>query len=87
MILKRFKNANLSNSIYQQKGAGIGLTVNNGMLINNRPDSMTGIQKASELNKAKKMAQKVEVISRAINISKVESEDDYMVYSGPSIRY
>jgi hypothetical protein len=87
MILKRFKNANLSNSIYQQKGAGIGLSVNNGMLINNRPDSMTGIQKASEINKAKKIAQKVEVISRAINISKVESEDEYMVYSGPSIRY
>lgn len=87
MILKRFKNANVSNSIYQQKGAGIGLSVSNGMLINNRPDSMTGIQKASEMNKMKKAAQKVEIISRAINISKVESEDEYMVYSGPSIRY
>ena len=87
MILNRFKRANVSNSIYQQKGAGIGLSVSNGMLINNRPDSMSGIQQASEMNKAKKMAQKVEVIARAINISKVESEDEGMMYSGPSVRY
>ena len=87
MILKKFQRANVSNSIYQQKGAGIGLSVSNGMLINNRPDSMSGIQQASEMNKMRKVAEKVEVISRAINISKVESEDDYMVYSGPSVRY
>jgi len=87
MILNRFKNANLSNSIYQQKGAGIGLSVNNGMLINNRPDSMTGIQKASEINKAKKIAQKVEVMSRAMTISKMECDDNDDMYSGPSVRY
>ena len=67
------KNANLSNSIYQQRGAGIGLSVNDGMLINNRPDSSTGIQKACELKKAMKVAQKVEVMSRAISISKMET--------------
>ena len=87
MILKKFQRANVSNSIYQQKGAGIGLSVSNGMLINNRPDSMSGIQQASEMNKMRKVAEKVEVISRAINISKMESDDNDDMYSGPSVRY
>ncbi len=87
MILSRFKDANLSNSIYQQKGAGIGLSVNNGMLINNRPDSTTGIQKACEINKMKNVAQKVEIMSRAMTISKMECEDNDDMYSGPSVRY
>jgi hypothetical protein len=77
----------MSNSIYQQKGAGIGLSVSNGMLINNRMDSMSGLQQASEMNKMRKVAEKVEMISRAINISKVESEDNEDMYSGPSVRY
>ena len=63
------KRVNLSNSIYQQKGAGIGLGVNNGMLINNRIDSTTGIQKACEMNKMKKVAQKAEVMSSAMMMS------------------
>jgi hypothetical protein len=87
MILKKNQRANVSNSIYQQKGAGIGLSVSNGMLINNRMDSMSGLQQASEMNKMRKVAEKVEMISRAINISKVESDDECMMYSGPSARY
>jgi len=63
------KRVNLSNSIYQQKGAGIGLGVSNGMLINNRMDSTTGIQKACEMNKMKKVAQKAEVMSSAMMMS------------------
>jgi hypothetical protein len=65
------KRVNLSNSIYQQKGAGIGLSVSNGMLINNRMDSTTGIQKACEINKMKKVAQKAEVMSSAMMMSKM----------------
>jgi len=82
------KNVNLANSIYQQKGAGMGLDVNDGMLINNRPDSTTGIQKACEIKKAMKVAQKVEVMSKAMTISKMEC-DNHMdgMYSGPSVRY
>ena len=39
------RNADLSNSIYQQKGSREGsLTIKNGMLINNRADGQTGIE-------------------------------------------
>ena len=78
MILNRFKRANLSNSIYQQKGAGIGLSVSNGMLINNRMDSVTGIQQASEMNKMKKISEKAEVMSRAMMMSKMDDCEDDM---------
>lgn len=81
------KNVNLSNSIYQQKGADIGLDVNDGMLINNRPDSTTGIQKACEIKKALRVAQKVEVMSKAMSISKMETDHMGMMYSGPKARY
>ncbi len=77
MILNRFKRPNLSNSIYQQKGAGIGLGVNNGMLINNRMDSVSGIQQACEINKMKKIAEKAEVMGKAMMMSKMgDCEDD-----------
>ena len=46
----------LSNSVYQQSGANFGLTVNKGMLINNRPDGQTGIQQAAQAKKVVKKA-------------------------------
>lgn len=49
----------LQDSIYQQKKAGSGLTIEDGMLINNRPNSMTGIQKAVEVKKVSRMAEAV----------------------------
>lgn len=70
------KPLNLSNSIYQQKNAGPGLTMECGMMINNRPDSRTGIAKAAEVRKAMKRAEKVSVMSEAVslgNMSKVFS--------------
>jgi hypothetical protein len=45
--------ANLQNSVYQTKGSGMGLTVKDGMLINNRPNSITGIAMACSMKKAK----------------------------------
>lgn len=88
MITKRFQNANLSNSIYQQQGSGMGLTVKDGMLINNRPDGTTGIQKACEIRKMTKVAQKVEVMSRAMSVASMDCGcHEGMGYSGPSIRY
>lgn len=60
------KKANLSNSIYQQRGAGFGLNVNDGMLINNRPDGQTGIQQAVQLKKTIKRAEKVATYTEAI---------------------
>ncbi len=65
------KPLNLSNSVYQQKGSGIGLTVKDGMLINNRPDSRTGIQMAADLRKSMKRADKVGMYTEAMSISKM----------------
>mgnify|MGYP003337292657 FL=1 len=59
-------NANLSNSIYQQKKAGPGLTMECGMMINNRPDSTTGIQKAVEIKKMAKRMEKISTMAEAV---------------------
>ena len=60
------KKANLSNSIYQQKGSLDGLTVKDGMLINNRIDGQTGIAMAAQLKKSIKRAEKISVYSEAV---------------------
>lgn len=62
------KPLNLSNSIYQQKNAGPGLTMECGMMINNRPNSTTGIQKAVDMKKALKRQEKVSVMSEAVTL-------------------
>ncbi len=68
------KRLNLSNSIYQQKGAGYGLQVNDGMLINNRPDGMTGIAKAAEVKKMIKRSEKISTYAEAISLGNMRSE-------------
>jgi hypothetical protein len=55
----------LQDSIYQQKKAGPGLTIEDGMLINNRPNSSTGIQKAVEVKQAIKREEKISTMSQA----------------------
>jgi len=69
---------NLKNSIYQQKASGSfsGLTVNDGMLINNRPDGQTGIAQLSQMKKAIKMAEKVSIIARGNSMSEMMEEED-----------
>jgi hypothetical protein len=64
----------LSNSIYQQSGANFGLTVNGGMLINNRPDGQTGIQQAAQAKKVMKRASKIEMYSDAVALGNMKSE-------------
>jgi hypothetical protein len=59
------KKANLSNSIYQRNGSAPGLTVKDGMLINNRPDSVSGIAQACEMKKVMNRAEKVSIYSEA----------------------
>lgn len=62
--------ANLKNSIYQTKGSAMGLTVKDGMLINNRPDGMMGITMACEMKKSQKRMEEMEeanMIGRAIS--------------------
>ena len=70
------KRLDLSNSIYQQKNSGSydGLTVKDGMLINNRPDGKTGIEQASQVRKAMKNAEKSSVIARGYAMGEMMSE-------------
>jgi hypothetical protein len=58
----------IGNSIYAKgfNDGSNGLTVKNGMLINNRPDDRTGIAKAADLNREMKRARKVEAHTEAI---------------------
>jgi hypothetical protein len=66
--------ADLSNSIYQQKGANFGLSVNDGMMINNRPDGQTGIRQMADLKKAVKRADKIQMMSEAVYLGNIKSE-------------
>jgi hypothetical protein len=59
-------NADLKNSIYQQKNSIPGLGMECGMMINNRPDSTTGIQKAVEVRKLTRKMEKVSTYAEAI---------------------
>jgi len=65
-IIMLRKKADLSNSIYQQEGSGYGLTQKDGMLINNRPDGITGIQQLAQLKKSVRRAEKISTYSEAI---------------------
>ena len=64
----------LSNSVYQQSGANFGLTVNKGMLINNRPDGQTGIQQAVTAKKVVKKMEKVQMMAEAVFLGNIRSE-------------
>lgn len=65
MISKRL---NLSDSIYQRKGSKEGLTQKDGMLLNNRPDGVTGIRQMVELKKSVKRAEKISTYAQAVMI-------------------
>ena len=64
----------LSNSVYQQSGANFGLTVNKGMLINNRHDGQTGIQQAATAKKVVKKMEKVQMMAEAVFLGNIRSE-------------
>jgi hypothetical protein len=66
--------ADLKNSIYQQSGANFGLTVNKGMLINNRPDGQTGIQQAANAKKVIRHMEKVQTMAEAVFLGNLRSE-------------
>jgi len=51
-----------------------GLTVKDGRLINNRPDGKNGIEKASELKKALKKAEKIEMYSEAVALGNMKED-------------
>lgn len=66
---------NLGNGVYQQKLSGMGLNVSGGMLINNRPDGMSGICQAAMIKKMEKRVDKIEKMSEgvALGIEKAKS--------------
>lgn len=61
------QSLNLGNSIYQQKGSlsQSGLSVKDGMLINNRPDGETGIAQLARIKKATHRAEKIATYATA----------------------
>lgn len=64
----------LSNSIYQERGADFGLTMSGGMEINNRPDGQTGIQQAAQFKSEMKRAKKIDMYAEAVMIGNLRSE-------------
>lgn len=69
------KNVNLSNSIYQQRGSGYGLQQKDGMLINNRPDGMTGIAQIAMAKKAMHRAEKITTMAEAYSLGEKSEKD------------
>jgi len=51
-----------------------GLTVKDGRLINNRPCSKNGIEKAAELRKSIKRAEKISMISEGVALGDMKSD-------------
>lgn len=70
------KPLNLGNSIYQRNGSAAGLTVQGGMLINNRPDGQTGIAQAVEMKKTIRRAEKINTMSVAFSLGELRSESE-----------
>ncbi len=50
------------------------LTIKNGRLINNRPNSMTGIQQAAQIKKDLKKAEKIQMMSEAVSLGMQKAE-------------
>lgn len=54
----------MADSIYQQNGSGYGLTVKDGMLINNRADGISGIRQMADMKKEFKRQEKIDMIAQ-----------------------
>ena len=69
------KGLKLSNSVYASKlMLGNGLDVQGGRLINNRPDSMSGIAQAAVAKKAMKRMEKVSMIAEGVSLGDMRSD-------------
>lgn len=67
------KGLKLSNSIYSKMNMG-GLDVQNGRLINNRPDGMTGLAQMAANKKITKRIEKVGMIAEGVSLGNIRSE-------------
>lgn len=65
---------NRQDKAYQQKGSAPGLTVKDGMLINNMPNEKNGIQKVAAMIKATKRAEKTSMMADATYLGYTRSE-------------
>jgi hypothetical protein len=77
------KVLNLGNSIYQQSGSGYGLTQKGGMLVNNAMDGVSGIQRAVDIKKSMKRAEKISTYSEAVALGNLKSD----MLEGPEMDY
>ena len=69
----------MKGSIYQSNGAGMGLPVQDGRLINNRPDGMTGIQQMAMARKAMKREAKINMAAEGYMRGEQMSEMNEMM--------
>ena len=69
------KGLKLSNTVYASKMMmGNGLDVQGGRLINNRPDSMSGIAQAAIAKKAMKRMEKIDIIAEGVSMGDMRSD-------------
>jgi len=71
----------MSGSIYQGGGPGMGLSVQNGRLVNNRPDGVTGIQQIAMSRKANRYEKKVSMYAEGMVRGKQMNEMNEMMSS------
>lgn len=69
----------MNGSIYQSNGAGMGLTVEGGRLVNHRPDGMTGIQQIAMARKANRYEKKVNMYAEGVVRGERMAEADEMM--------
>ena len=71
----------MMGSIYQNNGAGIGMPVEDGRLVNNRPDGMTGIQQLAMARKSAKREAKINMAAEGYVRGEQMSEMNEMMDS------
>ena len=71
----------ISGSIYQSNGAGMGLNVQDGRLVNSRPDGMTGIAQMAMSRKVMKHESKVNTYAEGFARGERLSEMNEMMSS------
>jgi len=74
----------ISGSVYRNNGAGLGLSMQDGRMVNNRPDGMTGIQQLSMARKTMKNESKVQMAAEGYARGERMSEMNEMMSSGCS---
>jgi hypothetical protein len=66
-------------SLYQNNGAGMGLSMNDGRMVNNRPDGMTGIAQMAMARKAMKKEAKIQMAAEGYVRGEQMSEENEMM--------